>query len=375
MRNTLHALGEIRVPQLLKNAHPPAPQMSLAASVEMLLNAFKKGKGKTMILTGAGVSVDSGIRAYRGPGGTYTIRKHRPVFFGEFMEDEKMRQRYWARSYLGYPPVRKAESNPTHYAIAALQKMGYSNSTITQNVDGLHHRAYADDLSLYLSPPSVTPSNDPKAPLPILDPAILELHGTLRHAHCLSCHTPTGRDAFQDRLSELNPRWWHYQREVEAGLREETLNPDGDVELGEGVKYEDFKVPACNHCGGPMKPRVVFFGENVQLEIRRQAERLVSDTSQLIAIGTTLATFSAFRLVRQMKEQGGTVGLLNIGESRGDPIADWRIGWEGGAGDILPEVVRELVRDETRSDVKAEVERMLVTGKVKKVSVSQAAAS
>lgn len=113
----------------------------------------------------------------------------------------------------------------------------------------------------------------------------------------------------------------------------------------------------------------------MQLEIRRQAERLVSDTSQLIAIGTTLATFSAFRLVRQMKEQGGTVGLLNIGESRGDPIADWRIGWEGGAGDILPEVVRELVRDETRSDVKAEVERMLVTGKVKKVSVSQAAAS
>ncbi|BGP16839.1 hypothetical protein JCM10213_003341 [Rhodosporidiobolus nylandii] len=375
MHKTISKLGEIRVPQLLANAHPPAPKMTLDASIELLVDALKKGKGKTTILTGAGVSVDSGIRAYRGPGGTYTIRKHRPIFYSEFMENEAMRRRYWARSYLGYPPVRRAESNPTHYAIAALQKMGYASSLITQNVDGLHHRAHADDLSVYLSPPSRTPSNDPKAPLPVLDPAILELHGTLRHAHCLSCHTPTGRDAFQDRLNELNPRWWEYQREVEAGTREESRNPDGDIELGKGVSYEDFQVPSCTHCGGPMKPRVVFFGESVQLEIRRQAERLVDEASQLIAVGTTLATFSAFRLVRQMKEAGGSVGLVNIGESRGDPLADWRIGWEGGAGDLLPVVVRELLRDEARPEIKADVEKMLASGKVKKVGLSQAAAS
>lgn len=88
----------------------------------------------------------------------------------------------------------------------------------------------------------------------MLDPPILELHGTLRHAHCLSCHAPTGRDAFQDRLSELNPAWHEFQRDVAAGKREEKLNPDGDIELGPGVRYEDFKVPACDHCGGPMKP-------------------------------------------------------------------------------------------------------------------------
>ncbi|GAA6044333.1 hypothetical protein JCM8097_000928 [Rhodosporidiobolus ruineniae] len=373
MNTTRATLGQIRVPNLIAHNHPPAPKMSLDESVELLVGALRKGKGKTTLLTGAGVSVDSGIRAYRGPGGTYTIRKHRPIFYNEFMSDEAMRRRYWARSYLGYPPVRKAESNPTHYALAALQKMGFVDSLITQNVDGLHHRAYDDNLELYLSPPSVTPSNDPKAPLPDLDPAILELHGTLRHAHCLSCHTPTGRDAFQDRLSELNPLWHEYQREVEAGMREEKLNPDGDIELGEAVKYEDFKVPACGHCGGPMKPRVVFFGESVQLEIRRQAERLVSSASQLLAVGTTLATFSAFRLARQMKEQGGSFGLVNIGESRGDPIADWRVGWEGGAGDIFPVVVRELLRDGASKEMKEEVEKMLKSGVVKKVAPGQSA--
>ncbi|GAA6017976.1 hypothetical protein JCM10207_002728 [Rhodosporidiobolus poonsookiae] len=373
MRHTLHALGEIRVPGLIANLHPPAPKMSLDGSIEAVVSFLKKGKGKTTILTGAGVSVDSGIRAYRGPGGTYTIRKHRPIFYGEFIEDVAMRQRYWARSFLGYPPVRRAESNPTHYALAALQKMGYAKDLITQNVDGLHHRAYADDLSVYLSPPSIKPAEDPSAPLPVLDPAILELHGTLRHAHCLSCHAPTGRDAFQDRLSELNPAWWEYQRDIESGKREEKLNPDGDIELGPGVSYDDFSVPDCDHCGGPMKPRVIFFGESLEPLIRRQAEHFVSTSQQLLAIGTTLATFSAFRLVRQMKEQGGRVGLINLGESRGDGLADLRVGWEGGAGDVMPAVVKELLRDEDRREVKDEVERMLRVGKVKRVKPGQAA--
>ncbi|GJN91037.1 hypothetical protein Rhopal_004052-T1 [Rhodotorula paludigena] len=370
-------MGEIRVPGLVEGLHPPAPFMTLAASVELLVNFLRKGRtssGKgTALLTGAGISVDSGIRAYRGPGGTYTIRKHRPIFYGEFINDAHMRQRYWARSYLGYPPVRRAESNPTHYAMAALQKMGYISSLITQNVDGLHHRAHAEDLSVYLEPPAVKPAESPDAPLPVLDPAILELHGTLRHAHCLSCHTPTGRDAFQDRLSELNPAWLEYQQEIESGLREEKLNPDGDIELGPGVRYEDFKVPPCGHCGGPMKPRVIFFGESLEPVTRRQSAHLVSSASQLLVAGSSLATFSAYRLVRQMKEQGGPVGLVNLGESRADPIVDWRIGWEGGAGDVFPLAVRELLRDETRKDVKDDVERLLVLGKVKKVPPGPAA--
>ncbi|GAA5962940.1 hypothetical protein JCM8115_007053 [Rhodotorula mucilaginosa] len=379
MRSTLGRLGEIRVPGLVEGLHPPAPFLSLAESVKLLVASLKQHKGSTTLLTGAGVSVDSGIRAYRGKDGTYTIRKHRPIFYGEFINDEKMRRRYWARSYLGYPPVRKAESNPTHYAMAALQKMGYVSSIITQNVDGLHHRAYDDNLSAYLSPPSIqqpaSTAAATTAPLPTLDPPILELHGTLRHAHCLSCHAPTGRDAFQDRLSALNPAWHEFQQQVELGKREEKLNPDGDIELGPGVRYEEFKVPACDHCGGPMKPRVIFFGESLEPLTRRHSEHLIHHSSQLVCAGTSLATFSAYRLVRQLKiDQRGTVGLVNVGESRADPIVDWRIGWEGGVGDVFPLAVRELLQDETRPQVREQVEKMLTLGKVKRVSQGPATA-
>lgn len=117
----------------------------------------------------------------------------------------------------------------------------------------------------------------------------------------------------------------------------------------------------------PCPQRVIFFGESLEPLTRRLSEHLVSSSSQLLVAGSSLATFSAFRLVRQAKEQGAPVGMVNIGESRGDPLADWRIGWEGGAGDVFPLVVRELLRDEDRPEVKREVERMLTLGKVKKV--------
>ncbi|GAA5936626.1 uncharacterized protein JCM15063_001942 [Sporobolomyces koalae] len=368
-------LEKIRVPGLVEGAFPPAPHLSLPDSIKLVTDFLRAGNGKTCIMTGAGVSVDSGIRAYRGPQGTYTIRKHRPIFYGEFIAEEKHRRRYWARSYLGYPPVRVAESNPTHYAMAALMKMGYVSSIITQNVDGLHHKSHSSNLTTYLSPPTVAPPTAPDAPLPPLDPPILELHGTLRHAHCLSCHTPTGRDAFQDRLSRLNPAWQEYSDSVQTGQREEKLNPDGDIELGPNVKYEDFRVPACDHCGGPMKPRVTFFGESLEPVVRRQSEKLVNEAEQLLVVGSSLATFSAYRLVRQAKEEGKQVGLVNVGETRGDPLVDWRVGWEGGAGPVFTGAIQELVEQERRKPIRDEVERLMKSGKIKKLPPSMRAAS
>ena len=129
-------------------------------------------------------------------------------------------------------------------------------------VDGLHHKAVDTNLETYLSPQTKPPSNI--LPPPVPDPPILELHGTLRHAHCLSCDAPVGRDAFQDRLSELNPEWAGYLEEVMRGERQEKLNPDGDVELGEGVRYEEFVVPECQRCGGPMKPVSLILIEEVR---------------------------------------------------------------------------------------------------------------
>ncbi|ORY87400.1 DHS-like NAD/FAD-binding domain-containing protein [Leucosporidium creatinivorum] len=373
MRPSTLLHGRIRIPGLTPNAHPPAAYLSLQDSISTVTDFLREGAapggGGTVCLTGAGVSVDSGIRAYRGKDGSYTInKKHRPIFFNEFIEQESKRRRYWARSYLGYPPVRVAESNPTHYAIGALLKMGYITSLITQNVDGLHHKAHDTNLTTYLSPSTIPPSSTLPPPTP--DPPILELHGTLRHAHCLSCDAPVGRDAFQDRLSELNPAWAGYLEEVMRGERSEKLNPDGDVELGEGVRYEEFVVPSCERCGGDMKPRVTFFGESLSPSTRSLATHLIAQNTQLLIIGSSLATFSAFRLVKAMKEAGGRVGLLNVGESRGDPLCDWRVGWEGGAGEVLPDVARRLLGEkewEMDMEEREEVERMLRSGVVKKV--------
>ncbi|GAA5948468.1 hypothetical protein JCM3765_004893 [Sporobolomyces pararoseus] len=385
-------LEKIRVPGLVSGAFPPAPQLSLSESIDQVTRFLSEEPGgKTCILTGAGVSVDSGIRAYRGPEGTYTIRKHRPIFYGEFIESEKHRRRYWARSYLGYPPVRIADPNPTHYAMSALMKMNKVCSIITQNVDGLHHKAHSKDLSTYLSPPLIPPpppteidSTTSTSRIPKLDPPILELHGTLRHAHCLKCHTPTGRDEFQDRLSKLNPVWSEYSDSVQSGtIREEKLNPDGDIELGPNVRYEDFKVPSCSNCTtrskgketGMMKPRVTFFGESLEPLVRRQSEELINESDRLLVVGSSLATFSAFRLVRQAKDQGKKIGLINLGESRADGIVDFRIGWKGGCREIFKGVLENFYQQEQREDVKREVEEMMKSGKIKTLPKSMRAAS
>ncbi|KAM0755930.1 DHS-like NAD/FAD-binding domain-containing protein [Meredithblackwellia eburnea MCA 4105] len=375
----------IRIPNLTGQPHPPAPSRTLKQSIELVnhfltnpsqSNTPPSPTGGTVILTGAGVSVDSGIRAYRGKNGSYTVnKKHRPIFYHEFVESESHRKRYWARSFLGYVPVRNAEPNPTHYAIAALQKMRVVDGLITQNVDGLHHKACDTNLATYLSPsPSLQdPSEDPLSALSSRDPSILELHGTLRHVHCLSCGTPVGRDDFQDRLSILNPEWKKYSDEVELGGRQERLNPDGDVELGPGIRYEEFNVPACETCGGDMKPKVTFFGESLSPQVRSASHHMIHNASQLLIIGSSLATFSAFRLVRQKKDEGGPVGLVNVGESRGDGVVDWRVGWEGGAGEILPDVVRALLESrEWEEALRREVEDMLARGKVKQISGTRA---
>lgn len=146
------------------------------------------------------------------------------------------------------------------------------------------------------------------------------------------------------------------------------------------MDYETFNVPACDGCGGPMKPRVVFFGESLEPHVREAANRFVAENDQLLVVGSSLATFSAFRLLKQMKEHGGEVGLLNVGESRGDPIVDWRVGHEDGAGAVLPEVARRLLgeaveQNRLSSMKRRTIEGMLKSGKVKPLPAGKRAAS
>ncbi|KAI6130142.1 DHS-like NAD/FAD-binding domain-containing protein [Pisolithus croceorrhizus] len=253
--------------------------------------------GNVTLLTGAGVSVDSGIRAYRGKDGRY------------------MNPNYQLRSYLGYPPVRDALPNTTHCALAALQYTSHISRLITQNVDGLHKKAIAhvwdDDL---------------------ISKRILELHGSLHRVHCSHGHV-VDRDTFQEWLSAHNPYWKDYVVGLEATGQKPRTNPDGDVEL-EGVSYDDFVVPECPQCAlegrhnTNQKPAVIFFGESIPVVVRNRSLHDVERSDRFFVVGTTLATFSAFRLVQHAVKLGKPVLLLNVGPTRGDEITASNVMWD-----------------------------------------------
>ncbi|KAJ7224148.1 DHS-like NAD/FAD-binding domain-containing protein [Mycena pura] len=299
----------ISVPSIPLLSTPPAPRKSVQDAIERVAQFILPGN--VAILTGAGVSVDSGIRAYRGSDGRYMNPNYKPLFYHQLMDESEaghaFRQRYWLRSYLGYPAIRGALPNPTHYALAALQHAHVAPRLITQNVDGLHHRA----LGLY--PGSKCDK-------------ILELHGSLHHVHCRYGHG-VDRSTFQDWLSAANPQWSAFADEVERTGTKPRTNPDGDVAIEHlGTAYNSFIVPQCPSClledriNSVHKPEVIFFGESIPLSVKEQSFQIVEEADRLLVIGTTLATFSAFRLLKRAVELGKPVLLLNVGPSRADSI-------------------------------------------------------
>ncbi|PLW20817.1 hypothetical protein PCANC_08406 [Puccinia coronata f. sp. avenae] len=252
----------------------------LPTAVSYVIKLIDEGAGNLLAISGAGISVDSGIRAYRGAKGSYIINKsYRPIFFHEFVESHSFRIRYWARSYLGYPTVRVAEPNVGHHAVAALMKMGYIRHLITQNVDRLHHKALGVKQD----------RNHPDYYHP--DPNILELHGTLKHVNCLSCGHQIDRDDFQDLLSDLNPSWKHYADDLQSIGQEVKTNPDGDADVRE-KSFDSFVVPN----------------------------------------------------FKELKEKSGSqIGMINIGTTRADELIDWKIGSHLDAGGLgCSQVLREV---------------------------------
>ncbi|WWD19876.1 hypothetical protein CI109_104344 [Kwoniella shandongensis] len=347
---------------------PPAPLLppsaltllspTLAAS--HLASFLDKGKGKTVMLTGAGVSVDSGIRAYRGEKGTYSNPNYKPILYHELVEDsprgELFRRRYWARSFLGYPPVRDAQPNPTHIYIAALQHLGLAPNLITQNVDNLHPKA----LSLLSSH---NPSSNPSS-------RILELHGTLAKVHCLKHRHEQTRDSYQAEISELNPIWDHEAKEAERTGNRPRTNPDGDVEL-HGVDYNSFQVPLCRICKAEnkeettiVKPNVVFFGETIPPTVRDASLDLITNSSSLLIMGTSLATYSAFRLVKLALEQKKPVLMISTGPSRADSMEGLEK-MDRVAGTVLGKYLDEVVKNNSGPEFDA-VKKYLHTGVMKR---------
>jgi NAD-dependent SIR2 family protein deacetylase len=246
-----------------------------------------------VVLTGAGLSTDSGIPDYRGP----SSPARAPMTYQEFVSGPDARQRYWARSHLGWSRMGKAEPNPGHRALAALDP----ELLITQNVDGLHEAAGSRRL--------------------------VALHGRIANVICLDCRATSSRAALQARLATLNPGF--AERHAAAEVR-----PDGDVDFDDTAS---FVVPSCTGCGGVLKPDVVFFGENVPpIRVQRcydAVDALVRTDGALLVLGSSLTVMSGFRFVRRAARAGIPVTIVNRGPTRGDDLASYKL--EVGCSEFL----------------------------------------
>ncbi len=255
-----------------------------------------------LVLSGAGVSTDSGIPDYRGPASP----ARRPMTYQEFVGTESARRRYWARSHLGWSRMGAARPNPGHHALARLEAAGRVGLLVTQNVDGLHEAAGSR--------------------------RVCALHGRIADVVCLGCRTRSRRSALAQRLAELNPGW----AERHAGAAD---RPDGDVDLED---TDDFVVPGCERCGGVLKPDVVFFGENVP---RRRVDRCYTAVDRLaeldgtmLVVGSSLTVMSGFRFVRHAARLGRPVVIVNRGTTRADELATVKL--EQGTSEFLTDWAR-----------------------------------
>jgi NAD-dependent SIR2 family protein deacetylase len=259
-----------------------------------------------LVLSGAGLSTDSGIPDYRGATGS--LRRHTPMTYQTFTRDPRGRHRYWARSYVGWRQIERARPNDGHRAVAALQQAGAVGEVITQNVDGLHQAGGARD--------------------------VVELHGGLDRTVCLACGDVADRAALDVRLRTANPG---FRPDAADGV-----NPDGDVELPDEA-LDGFVMVDCLACGGgPLKPDVVFFGETVPRDRVDHCFGLVDRARSLVVLGSSLTVMSGYRFVIHAAKRGIPVAIVNSGPTRGDAKADVKL--DAPLGAVLPELARRLDR-------------------------------
>ncbi|MEU7337019.1 NAD-dependent protein deacetylase [Streptomyces sp. NPDC007074] len=251
------------------------------------------GAGGVLVLSGAGISTESGIPDYRGAGGS--LSRHTPMTYQDFTGGDQARRRYWARSHLGWRTFGRARPNDGHRAVAAFGRHGLLSGVITQNVDGLHQSAGSE--------------------------GVVELHGSLDRVVCLSCRASSSRQDLAERLETANPGF----EPVAAAI-----NPDGDADLTD-AQVGDFRVVPCADCGGVLKPDVVFFGETVPPPRVDHCRRLVREADALLVLGSSLTVMSGLRFVRQAAEAGTPVLIVNHDPTRGDQHALTRVAVPLGA--------------------------------------------
>lgn len=266
------------------------------------LLALLTGRRAT-VLTGAGISTDSGIPDYRGPDSPPS----NPMTIGQFLGDPAFRQRYWARNHLGWRHMADAAPNCGHWALAALEEAGVVSGVITQNVDLLHTKAGSR--------------------------GVIDLHGSYATVVCLTCGRSVSRSWLAEQLEELNPGFSDRAGQLGAIA----VAPDADAVVTDTAS---FRYVDCRHCGGILKPDIVYFGESVPKDVVTRAYSMVDEAEALLVAGSSLTVFSGYRFVRHAAARGIPVAIVNRGPTRGDDLADVKI--DGGCSAVLALLASEL---------------------------------
>lgn len=273
------------------------------------LLAFAERHPRLFVLTGAGVSTESGIPDYRDAQGNW--KRPPPVTFQAFMGEEATRKRYWARSMIGWRTMGHAQPGPAHHALAALESQGRVAMLLTQNVDGLHQAAGSRN--------------------------VIDLHGRIDTVRCMACEHRLPRAEFQAGLLRRNPDW--------AALDAQAA-PDGDADL-ELRDFSGFDIPPCPVCGGLLKPDVVFFGESVPRHRVDAAYAALEAADAMLVVGSSLMVYSGFRFVQRAAERGLPLAALNLGRTRADALLSLKV--EAPIGPTLERLAGLLVAPDARA--------------------------
>lgn len=242
---------------------------------------------RLFVLTGAGCSTDSGIPDYRDASGSW--KRSPPVNFQAFMGSVAVRQRYWARSLIGWQRFRRAAPNAAHAALARLEQQGRLELLVTQNVDGLHQAAGST--------------------------RVIDLHGRLDRVKCMDCESLVSREDVQAELLRHNSSWSALQGRAA---------PDGDADL-DGLPFGEFTVPSCARCGGVLKPDVVFFGESVPRPRVDMAMQHLERADAVLVVGSSLMVYSGYRFVQAAAQSGKPVAAINLGRTRADELLTLKV--------------------------------------------------
>ncbi len=263
----------------------PAPAPDTSSDIEAL-SAFIRQHRRLVVLSGAGISAESGIPTYRDDSGRWLYRT--PIQHGDFLNDAATRRRYWARSMAGWPVLRNAQPNPAHHALARLESRGRIELLITQNVDRLHQRAGSR--------------------------RVIDLHGRVDRVRCLDCGAISEREALQHWLE-------HHNAPLKAAGE---ARPDGDSDIPEH-SLADFQVPPCGQCAGVLIPDVVFYGGNVPKARVDSCRTALDRAGALLVVGSSLQVYSGFRFCRLAHAAGKPIAIVNTGATRGDALASLRL--------------------------------------------------